>query len=333
MPVKNHATSASDSQKCPKLLRETRDTPQDITDVTDGHGTITIDVTAPRGGYTMQSVLTIRVQHLELRPSLTVLCAGYELDEWRAAALVDDLFQRHLASFALSYTDFREIDGQNAARSLKRAAQVVYSTDKYRRRGEFGELILHAALIDFFGARPAVSKIFYKDSDNDTVKGFDSVHIVESPNGVEIWLGEAKFYKDAASAITEALGSLRDHLDRDFLRREFVAITNKLDRNWEHSRTVREMLDSPRSLNDIAQSIVIPVLITYNSDAVSAWTRICPEYVDQLDAEANATWARFDVGQLSDRFDIAVQLILVPLADKDTLLDLMHQKLNVYQAL
>lgn len=281
----------------------------------------------------MQSVLTIRVQQMDLQPSLTVLCAGYELDEWRAAALVDDLFQRHLASFALSYTDYREIDGQNAARSLKRAAQVVYSTDKYRRRGEFGELILHAALIDFFGARPAVSKIYYKDSDNDTVKGFDSVHIVESLDCVEIWLGEAKFYKDATRAVTEALGSLKEHLDRDFLRREFVAITNKLDRNWEHSETVREMLDSARSLNDIVESLVVPVLVTYNSNVVSAWTQICPQYVNQLEAEAKATWARFDLCQLSDHFNITIQLILLPLADKDTLLDLMHKKLNVYQAL
>lgn len=281
----------------------------------------------------MQSVLTIRVQHMELRPSLTVLCAGYELDAWRAAALVDDLFQRHLASFALSYTDFNTINGENAARSLKHAAQIVYSTDKYRRRGEFGELLLHAALIDFFGARPAVSKIYYKDSDNDTVKGFDSVHIVETQDSIEIWLGEAKFYKNASQAIGEALESLNDHLERDFLRREFIAITNKLDRNWAHSEVVRDMLDGARSLNDIVQSLVIPVLVTYNSEAVNAWSQVCPQYVDQLRAEAHAAWTRFDLGKLSARFEVTLQLILLPLADKDHLLELMHQKLNVYQAL
>ncbi|PVU82262.1 DUF1837 domain-containing protein [Cellulomonas sp. WB94] len=287
----------------------------------------------PNTGAAMQSVLRVRVQDLGLDPSLTVLCAGYEQSAWRAPALVDDLFQRHLASFALSYTEYNSIDGENAARSLKRAAQMVYSTDKYRRRGEFGELILHAALIDFFGAQPAVSKIYYKDSDNDTVKGFDSVHIVEASETIEIWLGEAKFYKDPSSAISEAIASLNDHLASKFLRREFVAITNKLDRSWPHSEAVHQMLDDARSLDEISESLVMPVLVTYDSGAVNAWNQICPEYVAELEEEARAIWDRFDTDKIASRMKIAIQLILVPLRSKDDFLTLMHQKLDAYQAL
>lgn len=60
----------------------------------------------------------------------------------------------------------------------------MYSTDKYRRRGEFGELLLHAALVDFYGAEPAVSKI---------------------------WLGEAKFYSAFDDAMDSVLKDIQAH--------------------------------------------------------------------------------------------------------------------------
>jgi hypothetical protein len=279
------------------------------------------------------SVLQLRFQDVALSPALSVLCAGFELGDWRAQALTDDLFQRHLASFALSYSDYDSITGETAAKSLKRAAQVVYATDKYRRRGEFGELILHAALVDFFGATPAVSKIYYKDSDNDTVKGFDSVHLVLAADTVEIWLGEAKFYKDLTSAISEAARSISEHLTRDFLRREFVAITNKLDSNWPHADQFATALDEATSLDDIAKTIVIPVLITYNSDASAAATSHDDAYVAALEIEALEAWSKFAAKDLGTKLTVALQLILVPLQSKERLLNLMHEKLNLYKHL
>ena len=49
--------------------------------------------------------------------------------------------------------------------------------DVIKKRGEFGELILHVILRDYFNTTPLVSKIFFKDTDGFTVHGFDSVHI------------------------------------------------------------------------------------------------------------------------------------------------------------
>ena len=276
-------------------------------------------------------VLKVRVQDLSSAPSLTVACPGYEFGVWRDQALVDDVFQRHLASFALSYTEYSKIDGASAGLALRRAAEIVYSTDKYHRRGEFGELFLHAVAKDFFGAQPAISKLFYKDSDNDTVKGFDCVHVLENDDGeLEIWLGEAKFYADLGGAISEAVKSISEHLEQDFLKREFVAITNKLDPRWPQSRKVADLLDSANSLDDIASSLVIPVLITYNSDAVESHDKICHEYLTALEQEAQAARATFD-DKLSVSMSITVHLILMPLKDKERVRDLMHDKLRVWQ--
>jgi len=41
--------------------------------------------------------------------------------------------------------------------------------DKYKRRGEFGELILHLLLRDYYSTIPLISKIYFKDTDGATV--------------------------------------------------------------------------------------------------------------------------------------------------------------------
>jgi hypothetical protein len=54
---------------------------------------------------------------------------------------------------------------------------------------------------------------------NDQVTGFDSALVTydEGSGDVELWLGEAKFYKDTKAALTAALASLKGHLDEGFL--------------------------------------------------------------------------------------------------------------------
>lgn len=277
------------------------------------------------------TVLEIRHQDVGIDPALTVLCAGYEMGQWRDAQLVEDMFDRHLISFALSYTEFIAVDGATAARALKRAARAVYNTDKYKRRGEFGELILHAAVIDFFNAEPAVSKIFYKDSANDTVKGFDSVHVVQAPDSIEIWLGEAKFYQDIGGAITAAATSIKEHLERDFLRSEFIAITNKLDASWPHADAFRESLDEATSLDQIAARLVFPVLLTYDSNAVNDSSSLTPKYVADLVAEAEAAWDKFSTNLTGLTLPITLQLILVPVKSKKELVQMMHERLRAWQ--
>lgn len=185
-------------------------------------------------------VLSLRVSVAPGDVPLDVLCAGYELKSWRAEAFANDVFERHLLSFALSYSEFTAVDGSTALRSIKDAAISVYTTDKYGRRGEFGEILLHGALVDFYGAEPAVSKIYYEDSSNDVVKGFDSVHVAASDaHDIKLWLGEAKFYEDLNGAVHEALKDIKTHLKSGFLRNEFMFISRKVDQSWPWRRPSR----------------------------------------------------------------------------------------------
>ena len=163
-------------------------------------------------------VLEVRVTFLDRDPELTVVCPGYELGRWRAEELARDVFDRHLLTFALSYTEYADVSYDTAAQSLRKAAQAVYKTEKYSKRGEFGELLLHSITRDIFGSEPAISKIYFKDAVNDTVKGYDAVHVVEIGGELELWLGEVKFYESLDQAIRDVTDELRVHLSIDYLR-------------------------------------------------------------------------------------------------------------------
>lgn len=285
---------------------------------------------APAPASSTKPVHQVRYQTLDSIPTLTALCAGYELGRWRTAELVQDVFSRHLPSFALSFTDVNSIDGATAANMLRKAAKAVYATDKYKSRGEFGELLLHSAVKDFFGAVPAVSKIHFKDSPNDTVKGFDCVHIVENHDAVELWVGEVKYYKDLNSAIRDCVQELKDHLATGYLRSEFVAITNKLDPMAPFSSRVADLLDGANSLDQIIDHLVVPVMLTYDSPTVRKHSRVTHEYEEAIREESETAWQKF-TNALDIPFPITLHLILVPLHDKDDLTARFQQKLELWQ--
>lgn len=275
-------------------------------------------------------VLEIRVDRTNLDPSLTVVCPGYENRVWRDKALARDTFDRHLASFALPYSETSDFNDANAAALLRRAAKAVYATDKYSKRGEFGELLLHAICRDIFKSQPAISKIHFKDASNDTVKGFDSVHVVETSSKLELWLGEVKFYEDLNSAVYDMTKELKSHLESDYLRGEFVVIVNKLDENWRHSASVAKLLDNNSSLDDIFDALTIPILLTYNSSVVGAHERVTNDYVVDLTEEAEGAWAKFKE-KCEIEWDIRLRLILLPLNSKVRLVQLMQERLVAWQ--
>jgi hypothetical protein len=275
-------------------------------------------------------VLEVRVSRLVPPPPLTAVCPGYEQRAWRDEALARDTFDRHLPSFALPYSVRSAINETTAAALLRRAAKAVYATDKYSKRGEFGELLLHAICRDIFGSHPAISKITFKDAANDTVKGFDSVHVIEAGERLELWLGEVKFYDNLTKAIYDVTSELALHLKGDYLRAEFVPVVNKLDPSWPHTPRIERLLDENASLDEVFDVLTIPVLCTYDSKAVGDHDSVCAAYIAQLTAEAEDAWANF-TSKCDPLWDVQLRLILLPLLSKSRLVELMQKRLLAWQ--
>jgi hypothetical protein len=160
----------------------------------------------------------------------------------------------------LNITDYRKL--------IEVAARRVYQTEKSDVRGEIGELLLHAACRQFSGTFPTISKVYYKTSSNDVVKGFDLVHTRydEPADELQLWLGESKFYTSGGGAVSAAISSISDHLKAGFLTSEKILLGGKISPDTPGYSKLEWLFESDTPLDEIFHRMVVPVLIAYDSD-------------------------------------------------------------------
>jgi Cap4 SAVED domain len=196
--------------------------------------------------------LEIIVHRIQPLPGLTGLCARYEQGEWRYRRLVEHLVH-WLPEFALNYRELENFSHATWLDQVVQAARLVYTSSVYQGRGELGELLLHVAMRETFDTVPAISKIYFKDANNDTVKGFDAVHVVydKTKEELDLWLGEVRFYKDIRSAIRDVVKELGIHCDSGYLKQEFAAILRKVDPSFPLQSKIAKLLDPNVSLDQI----------------------------------------------------------------------------------
>jgi len=279
------------------------------------------------------------VDDASIDPPLSGICAGFESGQWRTRQLVTRLFD-DVIDFALSHSERQAFNSDTGVLMLGRAMRKIYTSEKYARRGEFGELLLHVALREVFNTETAISKIFFKDGSNETVKGFDAVHVVDNGTGLELWLGEVKFYNRLSAAIRDVVGELHDHVDANYLRSEFLAVEGKIDSSWKHAPKLLSMIHEDASLDDIFENVTIPVLLTYDSAAVAARVAgssdesatpsdIKAAYRIAFEEEVRKGWHSFVAAGLPS--NVRIRLILVPLHLKKALVDALDERLKLWQ--
>jgi hypothetical protein len=278
--------------------------------------------------------LEARGHQLEPAWGVTGLCAGYEGKVWRQKQLAAHVM-KWLPEFALKHSEAEGLGHHNAVELLAKAARSIYETTKFQDRGEFGELLLHIALRQCFDTIPAVSKFFYKDARNDTVKGFDAVHIIAADKSLELWLGEVKFYSDIGQAIGKVCTEIEAHLERDYLRGEFVAITHKIDDSWQHAERLKKLLHPDTSLDKIFDCICVPVLLTYDSPTIKEFSEVSAEYVAKFEAEIGKHYETFRqrAGTKKLPAKIKVHLFLLPLLEKASFVAALDSALKAFQAI
>ena len=272
----------------------------------------------------------VRVRRHDLVPPLTCVCAGYELGEWRYKQLVSHLIE-WLPEFALTYSEREALGHHNAVALVGQAARAIYVSEKYQRRGEPGELLLHAIIRQVFKTVPAISKYYFKDSANDVVKGFDAIRVVISEDDLQLWLGEVKFYDNIIRAVADVAVELKAHTQRDYLRGEFAAITNKIDDEWPHASRLKMLLHRNTPLQDVFDSVCIPVLLTYDSPAISQHTDVTEVFKSTLEQEVLAHRDSFAGKVLPSTLNI--HLFLLPLESKAELMRQFDEKLKLCQAI
>jgi hypothetical protein len=209
---------------------------------------------------------------------------------------------------------------------IREAAITIYDTDKYEKRGEFGEIVLHLLLRDCHGTIPLISKIYFKDSVNVAVHGFDGVHVTNSNGKKILWLGESKFYKDGEDGVKCLADDIKNHFQEDYLRKEFLLISRKLEKSFPDAEYWRKLMHENQKLETVFDSICVPVVCTYSSELYKSIAEGEKKCLELFEKECSKLKVHFEKHQI--KTELNVILMLLPVSDKDELATLMNEKLK-----
>ncbi|OOG78979.1 DUF1837 domain-containing protein [Flavobacterium sp. A45] len=306
--------------------------------------------------FNSEKIITHKINESELSTFLV----GFDLNdegirEYRIKPLIEKL-THVIHEFAFGYHEGTETPNTETLSKLSEAAKSIYKIDsfqkikdlcdidesisddvddKYLRRGEFGELILHLLLRDFHKTTPLLSKIYFKDSFGHTVHGFDAVHIQEETK--TLWLGESKLYLDGKRGIKALISDIEEHFKSDYLNSEFLIISKKIKHfdNTPDKDYWVDLMSKSTKLIDQLDTINIPLLCTFNSDLFSSYDdESSSEFVDAYIQQMRELKEYFDTNHnhpLKTKLNII--LILFPVQNKVTLVKGLHKKLSLLQAL
>lgn len=260
-------------------------------------------------------------------PSGSVCCAGYELETWRCRQ-----FANHLVEWLPDYALVEEelnISHGNMYVKMQQAAVRVYTSEKYKKRGEVGEISIHAICRDYFGTIPISPRVFYKSASNDPVKAFDMVHARLRRKGVELWLGESKLFANAQRAVAEAIRSVKLHLEQGFLSNQKLLLGPQIPKTTPRYSEIMDLFKSQTSLDHFLASAVFVIGILCDSSALKSNKALSDAYRAEVAAELNEISEKIKASGLTTKLRFLV--LYVPLADKEALVNEFDRRLKAFQ--
>jgi len=255
---------------------------------------------------------------------------GFEQNKFRLTPLVDVLV-RVIPEFAFGYQEGSTLLLTDAWDKLRDAARLIYTSDNYNNRGEFGEIVLHLLLRDFCGTIPLISKIYFKDNRNSAVKGFDGVHIQICETLKKLWLGESKIYTNGRSGVLDLAEDVKKHLKQDYLRSEFSLISTKIPEKIPEREYWIKLLDKHQTLDNIFGSICVPCVCTYSSNLFKNYQDVTKEYLQDFKKESHKLKSDFDT--VNAVTDVEIILMLLPIESKKDLVKTLDERLKRAQAI
>ena len=275
----------------------------------------------------------------------------FEDDKWRIGKflnfVIDNLKETALTAVERAALVNRE--GEILSRAAN-CLRIEECKDSNSRGSEIGEILLYGLMREYYGALPAVPKIWHKQNRQNTAKGADSVHVVvKEDNQLERWLGEAKFYKNISGAIAKAVESVKDMLSLAAIRKETAFVTDLEDlriclrkKYRDDAETlwqgILKMLDGNTSIDLLKPNLHIPILLLHECDLTRSATRFSEEYKQSIknahlkDAQ---DYFKKQVEELKDEISlysaIHFHLVLFPVPSKESVVNGFYKRIEPFR--
>lgn len=242
----------------------------------------------------------------------------YALRKWR-----HDSFAKHLIEwlpeFSLKASEIVNILAHNAEAILARTISA-FSDSELPRDRLIAELILHAILRSRQNSEPVACKVFYKSAGK--LSEFGNAHIVQVPGqDDQLWLGLARLIEagDMETTLAQICEVLDDTISETVLSAEREIIINLREplHHQPKADAFNQALHRNSSVDDMLNVLCFPILLTYDSDALSSgWLA---DYLNHLKKEIEAHFSTF-TAQLPENIQhVKVMVFMVPMENIELL--------------
>ena len=265
-------------------------------------------------------------------------------------AWIEEIFDA-IPFFALGQDKALEISKDSPRKATKQGIKLLYDIkeireankeyltnpklkfdDKYLKRGEFGELILYYLLQEKLGKPQLISKLYFKDSYNSVVHGFDAVHF--DRNSKELWIGESKFYIDKNSALRDLVDDLYNHFNIDFFNQEFAIIKRRFGDLGIQDDDINTLVDPQTKLLSKIININACFFALFDSEIVNSFSyeagtdKPSQQFLDVLKKAVEKTKVYFDkkISTYPYKDKLKIHLFLFPVNSKYKLIQALHEK-------
>lgn len=215
------------------------------------------------------------------------LVNDFEEYDWSLEKVID-FINIYISETALTMTEKESLINKGKMNLILKESYKNIRIDKYM--AEIGEIFLYGILKEYYSAIPLNPKIYYKQNSNDYAKGFDSVHITLDDNNLLLWLGESKFYSNIDNAIDEACKSLKEHINKKIIKKEFELSYDSKNFNIIKSKHLDEsnaeelenILNKTKKLEYVKNKLHVPIMIMYECHITKKYKELSEQYVEEL---------------------------------------------------
>lgn len=242
----------------------------------------------------------------------------YALRKWR-----HDSFAKHLIEwlpeFSLKASEIVNILAHNVEAILARSINA-FSDSELPRDRLIAELILHAILRSRQNSEPVACKVFYKSAGK--LSEFGNAHIVQVPGqDDQLWLGLARLIEagNMETTLAQICEVLDDTISETVLSAEREIIINLREplHHQPKADAFNQALHRNSSVDDMLNVLCFPILLTYDSDALSSgWLA---DYLNHLKKEIEAHFSTFTAQLPENIQQVKVMVFMVPMENIEQL--------------
>ncbi|MDH1107115.1 dsDNA nuclease domain-containing protein [Pseudomonas otitidis] len=243
----------------------------------------------------------------------------YALKQWRHENFAKHLIE-WLPEFSLKASEIVNILAHNAESTLARSISAFNDSELPRDR-LIAELILHAILRSRQNSEPVACKVFYKSAGK--LSEFGNAHIVQTPDqDDQLWLGLARLIEanDMNATLEQICEVLEGTISETVLsaEREIIISLREPLHHQPKADAFNQALHRNSSVDDMLDILCFPILLTYDSEALSSgWLA---DYIRNLKIEIETHFSTF-ITQLPESIkQVKVMVFLVPMESIEQLI-------------